>query len=119
MTNRNPTCRIGVVRDAAFTFYYPENFETLEDAGAELVFVDALRGTALPRSDALYIGGGFPEVFAEPLEANVSLRADIRAAIENDLPVYAECGGLMYLSRSLQWRDKRCERVGALPAILK
>ncbi len=108
-------CRIGVVRDAAFTFYYPENLEALEDAGAELVFIDALSDKTLPRIDALYIGGGFPEVFAEPLEANASLRVDIRAAIENDLPVYAECGGLMYLSRALSWRGKKYAMVGALP----
>ncbi|MBI4788844.1 MAG: cobyrinate a,c-diamide synthase [Chloroflexi bacterium] len=107
--------RIGVMHDAAFTFYYPENLEALQDAGAELVFIDALRDSALPAVDALYVGGGFPEVFAEQLEANVSLRADIRGAIENDLPVYAECGGLMYLARSLRWRERRWEMVGALP----
>ena len=108
-------CRIGIVRDAAFTFYYPENLEALEDAGAELVFIDALSDKNLPHIDALYIGGGFPEVFAEQLEANASLRVDIRAAIESDLPVYAECGGLMYLSRSLSWRGKQYAMVGALP----
>ena len=108
-------CRIGIVRDSAFTFYYPENLEAPEEAGAELVFIDALRDPGLPPVDALYIGGGFPEVFAERLEANASLRADVRAAIESDLPVYAECGGLMYLARSIRWRDKNYAMVGALP----
>ncbi|MCL4393564.1 MAG: hydrogenobyrinic acid a,c-diamide synthase (glutamine-hydrolyzing) [Chloroflexi bacterium] len=110
-----PTRRVGVVRDAAFTFYYPENLQALEDAGASLVFVDARHTRRLPALDALYIGGGFPEVFAEELQANASLRSDIRAAIENDLPVYAECGGLMYLARSLEWHERRWEMVGALP----
>ena len=108
-------CCVGIIRDAAFTFYYPENLEALEDAGAELVLIDALRDTNLPDVDALYIGGGFPEVFAAELEANASLRADLRTAIEDDLPVYAECGGLMYLARSLSWNDKTYAMVGALP----
>jgi cobyrinic acid a,c-diamide synthase len=95
--------------------YYPENLEALEDAGAELVFIDALRDASLPAIDALYIGGGFPEVFATELEANATLRADLRTAIENDLPVYAECGGLMYLARSLSWHDNKYAMVGALP----
>ena len=107
--------RIGIIRDAAFTFYYPENLEALQAAGAELVFIDALRDPGLPGVDALYIGGGFPEVFAVELEANASLRADLRTAIESDLPVYAECGGLMYLARSLSWHAEKYAMVGALP----
>ena len=103
-----PHVRIGVLRDRAFTFYYPANLEALEDAGAELVFIDALRDTNLPPVDALYIGGGFPEMFMDELSANTSLRAEIRQAIENDLPVYAECGGLMYLSQRIVWGDKIC-----------
>jgi len=107
--------KIGVVRDRAFTFYYPENLEALERAGAELVFVDSLHDAHLPPLDALYIGGGFPEVFMEELQANASLRADIRAAIEAGLPVYAECGGLMYLARSITWETRRAEMVGVFP----
>ena len=109
------TVRIGIIRDRAFTFYYPENLEALEAAGAELVFIDSLRDVHLPAMDALYIGGGFPEVFMDELEANVSLRTEIRAAIENGLPVYAECGGVMYLSRSITWEDKCGEMVGVFP----
>lgn len=111
----NHKSKIGIVRDRAFSFYYPENFEALQDAGAELIFVDSLRDAHLPALDALYIGGGFPEVFLRELQANASLRAEIRAAIENGLPVYAECGGLMYLARSITWNDQRGEMVGALP----
>lgn len=109
------TSRIGIIRDRAFSFYYPENLEALQDAGAELVFIDSLHDAHLPTIDALYIGGGFPEVFLRELEANASLRAEIRAAIEEGLPVYAECGGLMYLARSIVWRGARGEMGGALP----
>lgn len=107
--------RIGVLRDRAFTFYYPENLEALQEAGADLLFLDALHDQELPAVDALYIGGGFPEMFMDELSANVSLRRAIRAAVENDLPVYAECGGLMYLSRRIVWGEKSAEMVGALP----
>lgn len=107
--------RIGVLRDRSFTFYYPENLEALQDAGADLLFIDALNDKELPLVDALYIGGGFPEMFMDELSANVSLRRAIHTAIENDLPVYAECGGLMYLSRHIVWGEKSAEMVGALP----
>lgn len=112
----NIAIKIGVARDAAFAFYYPADLEALRRHGAELVLFDTLRDPHLPDVDALFIGGGFPEVHMQALEANRSLRADIRQAVESGMPVYAECGGLMYLSRSLSWRGERCEMVGALPA---
>lgn len=108
--------RVGVVRDRAFTFYYPENLEALEEAGADLVFVDAFSDPALPAVDALYIGGGFPEVFLEELEANGALRREVRAAAEQGLPIYAECGGLMYLCHRLVWGERVGEMAGVLPA---
>ena len=108
--------KLGIARDAAFAFYYPADLEALEHHGAELVPIDTLRDPHLPAIDALFIGGGFPEVHMQALEANRSLRAEIRQAIENGLPVYAECGGLMYLTRSLAWHGQHCEMVGALPA---
>ena len=107
--------KIGIARDAAFAFYYPGDLRALRAAGAELVTIDTLRDSALPEVDALLIGGGFPEIFMEQLEANVSLRRQIRQAIEGGMPAYAECGGLMYLSRSLSWRGKRCEMTGVIP----
>jgi cobyrinic acid a,c-diamide synthase len=106
---------IGVLRDRAFSFYYPENLEALAAGGARLVFVDALADADLPPVDALYIGGGFPEVFAAELEAGLALRQKIRRAVEEGLPVYAECGGLMYLCRHLHLNGDRYEMVGALP----
>lgn len=107
--------RIGIARDEAFGFYYPGDLQAMENAGAELVPVDTLRDTALPDIDGLFIGGGFPESRMRQLQDNVSLRHAIRSAIESGLPVYAECGGLMYLSRSLAWRGDRCQMVGVIP----
>ena len=112
---RAPDLRLGVARDAAFGFYYPDDLAALEAAGAELVFFDTLRDARLPAVDGLVIGGGFPESFMAELEANAPLRAELRAAIEAGLPVYAECGGLMYLARSLRWHERRAEMVGAIP----
>jgi cobyrinic acid a,c-diamide synthase len=108
--------RIGIARDRAFGFYYPEDLESFERAGAELVFFDTLADAHLPRVDALFIGGGFPEVLAAELSANQSLRAGIRAAVEGGLPTYAECGGLMYLARTIRWNNVTYPMVGALPA---
>jgi len=110
-----PRARVAVLMDRAFTFYYPENLEALVAVGAELVAVDALQDTQLPEVDALYIGGGFPELFAAEISANVGLLSDLRARIEAGLPVYAECGGLMFLGRSIYWRGVKHAMTGALP----
>jgi cobyrinic acid a,c-diamide synthase len=107
--------RLGVVRDQAFSFYYPENLESLEQAGAELLYVNALEDSRLPAISGLYIGGGFPEMFGERLQANSQLREEIRIAIDQGLPVYAECAGLLYLARTLHWEGHAFEMVGALP----
>jgi len=107
--------RIGVFRDRAFTFYYPENLEALIDAGAGLLFIDAFTAPRLPAIDALYIGGGFPEIFMEALSANIALRQAVRAAAADGLPIYAECGGLMYLARRLTWGERSAEMAGVLP----
>lgn len=108
--------RIGIARDTAFGFYYPDDLEQLQSAGAELVPFDALQDTALPDNiDGLFIGGGFPEMQMEALSANTRMRQSIREAIEHGLPTYAECGGLMYLSRSLRWGERHCEMVGIIP----
>ena len=111
-----PPIRIGVARDKAFGFYYPDDVLALEQAGAVIVPVDTLQDTQLPALDGLFIGGGFPEMFMQPLQANTAMRSSIHAAIEAGLPVYAECGGLMYLARTLQWKDETYNMVGAIPA---
>jgi len=108
--------RIALARDQAFGFYYPDDLQALEAAGAELLPFDTLRDAALPPAiDGLFIGGGFPELFLPQLQANAALRAQIADAIEAGLPVYAECGGLMYLARSITWRGQTARMVGALP----
>lgn len=112
---RQAQVRIGIPRDAAFGFYYPDDLDALRRAGAELVFFDALRDRALPDVDGLFIGGGFPETQMKSLAANASLRRDLLRFVEADGPVYAECGGLMYLGRRLSWRGRVYEMVGALP----
>lgn len=94
---------IAVALDQAFHFYYPENLELLRDLGAEIVPFSPLKSRRLPRHAAgLYLGGGFPELFAEPLSRNRPLREEIDRAVRRGIPTYAECGGLMYLTRSIQ-----------------
>lgn len=107
--------RIGVIRDSAFNFYYPENLEQLEGLGAELVFVNALEDPELPLVDALYIGGGFPETHAERLAANESFRQSIRCRVESGLPVYAECGGLTYLGDAIVMNGTAHPMAGVFP----
>ncbi|MBI5276744.1 MAG: cobyrinate a,c-diamide synthase [Burkholderiales bacterium] len=107
--------RIAIARDRAFSFYYADDLEALEAAGAELVPFDTLRDTRLPAADALFIGGGFPETCMAALEANVAMRTAVREAIEDGLPTYAECGGLMYLARSIRWQGRSARMAGAIP----
>jgi len=115
-TSTSTTIKIAIARDAAFGFYYPEDIAAFAQCGAELVEIDTLQDKKLPNVDGLFIGGGFPETHIEALSSNSSLREDIRTAIEAGLPCYAECGGLMYLSRSIQWQGKSADMVAALPA---
>jgi len=113
-THTKPHLRLGILRDQAFGFYYPEDLENFQNLGAELVFIDALQDQTLPEIDGLFIGGGFPEMYADQLSSNFSLKKAILNAIENNLPVYAECGGLMYLANSLILKEKNYPMVGAL-----
>jgi cobyrinic acid a,c-diamide synthase len=114
-TGDEPALRIGVLQDSAFQFYYPENLEALGRASGSLVTLSALDSVELPDLDALYIGGGFPETHAERLADNRVFRDSLRKAIERGLPVYAECGGLMYLSTNLCIDEKRYPMVGVFP----
>jgi cobyrinic acid a,c-diamide synthase len=110
--------RIGVIRDSAFQFYYPENIESLERAGAEIIEFSALTDDLPPSIHALYIGGGFPETHANALSANRRMRQSIRRAAKRGLPIYAECGGLMYLGEKLIWEEKVYPMVGVFPIII-
>jgi cobyrinic acid a,c-diamide synthase len=101
--NNRYRVRIGVARDEAFCFYYKDNLEILESFGAELVFFSPLRDKGLPeRISGLYLGGGYPELFARRLSENVSLKDEISRFSQEDCPIYAECGGLMFLCRGIQ-----------------
>ena len=100
--NINSKVRIGVAYDKAFNFYYQDNLDLLEGLGAELVYFSPLEDTSLPQDiDGLYIGGGFPEEFGEELEGNIQMRKELARASQSRLPIYAECGGLLYLTESL------------------
>jgi cobyrinic acid a,c-diamide synthase len=112
---RIPRLRIGILQDSAFQFYYPENLEALAEGAGDLVTISALDAVELPDLDALYIGGGFPETHAERLAGNHGFRNSLRKAIERGLPVYAECGGLMYLSKNLCIDEKHYPMVGIFP----
>lgn len=97
-----PDIRIGVARDRAFCFYYPDNLELLESCGAKLVFFSPIKDRDLPENiDGLYLGGGYPELAAKTLSDNQSMREQVRQASECGMPIYGECGGFMYLCREL------------------
>ena len=99
--------KIGVISDRAFSFYYPENIEGLIQAGCEVVNLSAFETKNLPDDlSALVIGGGFPEVYLEKLSGNRSLMVDIKKAAKQGLPIYAECGGLMYLAKSVEYNGE-------------
>jgi cobyrinic acid a,c-diamide synthase len=111
-----PAVRVGIARDPAFGFHYADDLDALKQAGAELVFFSPIADAQLPEVDALFLGGGFPECFMRELEANKGMRESILSAIEAGLPAYAECGGLMYLARSLTWRGEKRAMAGVIPA---
>lgn len=111
--------RIGVLKDRAFSFYYPENLEALEAAGAEIVEISPLADDHVPDISALYAGGGFPEVYAKDLSANVPFREALADRVREGLPVWAECGGLMYLSEKLVVESESYPMVGVLPVVVE
>lgn len=100
-----PRCRIGVALDEAFHFYYADNLRRLERLGAELCYFSPLAARELPEVDGLYFGGGYPELHAAELARNAGLRSAIRAFAERGRPIYAECGGLMYLADAIRTLD--------------
>ena len=107
--------RIGVARDEAFNFYYRDNLELMELAGAEVVPFSPVHDAALPQVDGIYIGGGYPELYARELSENAGMRSALEKAHEKDLPIFAECGGLMYMAREIEWDGERQEMVGLVP----
>jgi cobyrinic acid a,c-diamide synthase len=108
---------IGIIKDSAFQFYYPDNIEALQAAGASIIFISPFGDNDFPDVDALYIGGGFPETHAEMLAEKESFRKKLKGMAENGLPIYAECGGLIYLGEKLILKDKVYPMAGVLPLV--
>ncbi|MGD8307678.1 MAG: hydrogenobyrinic acid a,c-diamide synthase (glutamine-hydrolyzing), partial [Ignavibacteria bacterium] len=106
---------IGYFNDKSFSFYYPENLELLKDQGANLIPISSEEDCSLGDIDALYIGGGFPETNLDALTVNENLKQKLKELVEDGLPVYAECGGLMYLAESVEWKGKTFPMSGVLP----
>ncbi len=110
---------IGVIRDSAFNFYYNENLDALKGKGADVIELNSISDEELPMIDALYIGGGFPETNVELISKNTSFRENLRRLVDNGLPVYAECGGLIYLSDSILIDNKRFPMTGIFPFVFE
>ncbi len=107
--------RIGVALDEAFNFYYRDNLEMMELSGAKVVPFSPVHDPVLPDVDGIYIGGGYPELYARELSENHGMLSSLAEAHEKDLPIYAECGGLMYLAREIEWDGERHEMSGLVP----
>lgn len=111
---------IAVAKDEAFSFYYPTSLRYLEKQGAEIIEFSPLRDKVVPKADGIIFGGGFPEMFLTELMGNISMKRSIRSCAENNMPIYAECGGLMYLCKSIRGFDGECyEMTGVVPAVCK
>lgn len=112
--------RIGVARDEAFSFYYPTSLEALERAGADIIYFSPLRDKVLPEVNGLVFGGGFPEMFLDVLEKNISMKEDIKKKADEGMPIYAECGGLMYLTQTIEdFKGEGHSMVGVVPGVCK
>lgn len=116
VTNSKFKAKIGVARDEAFSFYYAESLRELEKLGAEIIFFSPLHDEILPKVDGLIFGGGYPEMYAAQLEGNKKIRLAIKQATENGLPIFAECGGYMYLMNFLTDFDGKIFKMcGVIP----
>ncbi len=109
--------KIGVIKDSAFQFYYPENIEALVAAGADIVFISPLQDNRIPMVDGIYIGGGFPETHARELAEHIQFRDELKGMADEGLPIYAECGGLMYLGEELVLDGTSYPMTGVLPVV--
>jgi len=115
-----PRVRIAVARDEAFSFYYPESLQVLEAQGAQIIPFSPLRDKELPEADGLILGGGFPEMFARPLYANQSMRASLQRAAAAGMPIYAECGGFMYLmEKMVDFSGEAFPMAGVIPGMVQ
>ena len=113
---KNPTTTVAVALDSSFNFYYHDNLEALRREGANLKFFSPISDKKIPKCDLIYIGGGFPEVLGQSLERNTIMRKMIKKHAEDGMPIYAECGGLMYLTKSINFGKKKYKMVGLFDA---
>ena len=113
---KNPTAIVAVALDSSFNFYYHDNLEALRREGAKLKFFSPVSDKKIPKCDLIYIGGGFPEVLGQSLERNTTMRNLIKKHAEEGMPIYAECGGLMYLTKSISFGKKKYKMVGLFDA---
>jgi len=116
---KKPKLTICVALDNSFNFYYRDNFDALKREGAKIKYFSPISDSKIPDCDGLYIGGGFPEVLGPPLERNKKIRKNIKDLAEDNVPLYAECGGLMYLTKSIRYGDKKYSMVGLFDAETK
>ncbi|MBS3921825.1 MAG: cobyrinate a,c-diamide synthase [Nitrosarchaeum sp.] len=116
---KKPKTTISIALDGSFNFYYHDNLEALRREGADLKFFSPIHDEKLPKSDGIYIGGGFPEILGNLLEKNHSMKKTIKKASEENIPIYAECGGLMYLTKSIDYGNKKYKMIGLFDAETK
>ena len=115
-SHKKPKTTIAVALDTSFNFYYQDNLESLRREGASLKFFSPVNDTKIPKCDGLYIGGGFPEVLGSKLAKNQTMKKLIKNLAEDNLPIYAECGGLMYLTKSISSENRKYKMVGIFDA---
>jgi len=113
---KKPIATVAVALDSSFNFYYHDNLEALRREGAKLKFFSPVTDKKIPKCDLIYIGGGFPEVLGQSLERNTTMRNLIKKHAEEGMPIYAECGGLMYLTKSISFGKKKYKMVGLFDA---
>ena len=116
ITNKKPKITISVALDSSFNFYYHDNIEALRREGAKIKFFSPISDKKIPPCDSIYIGGGFPEILGKKLSQNNSMKKSIKQAAESGLPIYAECGGLMYLTNSIKHNNRKYKMVGLFDA---
>lgn len=115
----NPKTTIAVALDSSFNFYYHDNLEALKREGAQIKFFSPINDQKIPYCDGIYVGGGFPEVLGNSLQKNQKMKKIIKKLAENEVPIYAECGGLMYLTKSIDYGSKKYSMVGLFDAETK
>jgi cobyrinic acid a,c-diamide synthase len=116
---KKPKTTISIALDSSFNFYYRDNLESLRREGADLKFFSPIHDKKLSKSDGIYIGGGFPEILGNSLEKNYTMKQILKKLSEENIPIYAECGGLMYLTKSIDYGNKKYKMIGLFDAETK